>query len=975
MEQRPNQYDCMERSTSPRSSTVSELNKSQSWKKQSLVGKNWEIYWSPDTQSIQINSSCDHSKRPPSSATTDGFFGEEESAFDADWYNAHVKSYLEERDIFEVSFVGEENKVHLMKLEQKIVRPLEANSPEYYCPRSEDDDDHAYEPTAERLPQHQVDLKWKDSLVGKDSEIFWESTSQISIGDAGSTIGYDEVDNFSSDWYDAHIESFNSETGLFQVSFVGEKDRYNMPLSQINVRPSARAWVRRTRFLLDLRTDKVSGNDGVVMSCAEVLTFIPCSTERFGNENIVQSNKGDDPFTMSLYKDLLVNQLKLKKELRFVLSDEDDDKSKRKNFIPNSEEHVEYLAGRIQVALDAATWFEHHRRGPLALEGNRTKLELQEIHSHIFHGIVLFLRTLVFQCDERPSTKKNKRMHPASPVSSKFASSKRNKKRRLSMKGEADFSRHNGDLIDFEYLANEVAQCELLGDGWIEIVKYINAVARNGNNTVQLSSGLIAYILRQFTIEQSPRFLSWQVSCSLQDALDRVWNRIETWICQATLAVGKQYAEKIPTIDALRCDETSNRCSLDDIQRCVKESEEDVILRKIDLSEVVQWLLRIVGEVVEFQNKAWGAIAEGMGGCVHLESSVEIERSREDLEGGDAILTHLEFLTKDKACPNQTGIVQDAHVLTAKTIETAISIRKWIIFYHHTRNNRERIKSIEEAYSQRPTEPLQIPAKYNSIFGTIQQEAITEYVCLLLTHAQQVLPMNWNEIQSECDCRKALEQMSSRYFLLKDEEKAAVLSDAFAWSERAKDLFQSDSPDREQAKKIDFKAIEALYKESQSLKKGKSKTRLVRSISLLLQTTVDLSVSTFAKQQISLRFGEIEQQVVESYTKGSIWCKKANIIIRALRHYGNVNAHLSSSISSKVNNMVDLKLIDDLVKEHEESIFNFPENSAILSRVSNDANAWVRTCLHLLPESSASFLDPKNLLNSLQEHIAQRPKG
>ena len=747
-----------------------------------------------------------------------------------------------------------------------------------------------------------------------------------------------------------------------------------MALSQINVRPSARAWVRRTRFLLDLRTDNVLGNDGVVMSCAEVLKFIPCSTERFGNENNVQSNKGDDPFTMSLYKDLLGNQLELKKELRFVLS-EDGEKSKRKNFISNSEEHVAHLAGRIQVALDAAIWFQHNRQGPLSLEGSSTKLELQEIHSHIFRGIVLFLRTLVFQCDERPATKINKRMHSTSPVSSKFASSKRNKKRRLSMKGEADFSRHNGDLIDFEYLANEVTQCELLGDGWIEIVKYINAVARSGNNTVQLSSGLIAYILHQFTIEQSPRFLSWQLSCSLQDALDRVWNRIETWICHVTLAVGKTYAEKIPTIDALRCDETSNRCSLDDIQRCVKDSQEDVILRKIDLSEVVQWLSRIVGEVVEFQKKAWGTIAEGMDACVHLESSVEIERSREDLEEGDAILTHLEFLTKDRACPNQTGTVQNTHFLTAKTIEMAIFMRKWIIFYHHIRNNRERIKSIEEAYSQRPTEPLQIPAKYNSVFGTIQQEVITEYIGILLTHAQQVLPMNWNAIQSECDCRKALEQMSSGYFLLEDEEKSAVLSDAFAWSERAIALFQSDSPDREHARKIDFKAIEELYKESQSLKKGKSKTRSVRSKSLLLQPTVDLSVSTFVKQQISLRFGEIEQKVVESYTKGSIWCKKANQITRALRHYGNANAHLSSSISSKVNNMVDLKLIDDLVKEHEESIFNFPENAAILSRASNHANAWVRTCLHLLPESSASFLDPKNLLNSLKEHIAHRPKG
>eukprot|EP00979_Chaetoceros_neogracilis_P004632 scaffold798_cov268-Chaetoceros_neogracile.AAC.8 len=979
MDHHDDQYDGIERSTSPRSSTVSDQHKSKLWKKQSLVGKIWEIYWTPpstqNSEKIIPSIPDDDSKRPPSPASTDV---EEESTFDSDWYDAHVQSYLAEKDMFEVSFVGEENKVHLMKLEQKIVRPLEATSLEYYCPRSDEDDDHAYEITKERLPQHQIDLGWKDFLMGKGVEVFWESASTLT----STAVGNDEDDGFTSDWYDARIESFNSQTGLFQVSFVGEKIRYDMTLSQANVRPSARAWVNRAKFLLDLRTDTVFGIDKEVISCREMINMLPHSTECYGSKNNSSDTEfrksGDQPFTVTLYQYLLRDQLNLQKELLFAPLEEESDNSKRKYITPNSSDHVDHLTECVQLALDVSMWFEHNERfSPEGITRLCQKLDLQEIYSHMFNGFTLFLRTLVFHCDEKTIAKKSKRMHVPSPHSSASTSSKRAKKRRLSVYGNPAFSRENGVLIDLEYLAAEVAHCTQLGEGWIEMLKYVNTrMPGNGQSSATLSSEMVQFLLRQFSIEQSPRYLSWQLSFSLQGVLNQVWGRIETWMRDVKLAVGERYAEAIPVMGQFQCNEidfTNKRCSSDAIHICIKESQHQNLLQKVNLDKIVKWLLQIEGEIVAFQAKAWETIAKGLTVIALLEDENRManDRSRENLEKGDIVLTQLLALTQEKSCPRESIAVQNVHPLTVKTIEIAIARRKWVIFDKHLRINRERVKSLEEAYCQRPTESLQIPGIHLGLVKSFLWNPSTgEYITDLMARAQNAMPINWDNIQSASDCHKVIGQMINERILLEDEERAAVLSDEFAWSDRATELLG-----QYHARKVDFQCIEMLYTELQSLKKGYSKTRLVASKGLLRQPTVDMSISIFAKQQMFLRFGDTELQVTECYTKGSAWRKKANQILRALNHYGNTNVHVSSNVSTKVNNMIELMVIEDLVKEHEENLFNFPEHAEALSKISNDSFIWVQTCLDLLPPVSIHPLDPHAILNSLREHSSHRPKG
>jgi len=92
-----------------------------------------------------------------------------------------------------------------------------------------------------------------------------------------------------------------------------------------------------------------------------------------------------------------------------------------------------------------------------------------------------------------------------------------------------------------------------------------------------------------------------------------------------------------------------------------------------------------------------------------------------------------------------------------------------------------------------------------------------------------------------------------------------------------------------------------------------------------------------------------------------------------------VNAVLHNNVTVKVTNMVDLKIIDDLIEEHRNSMFVFSDIEMTLSAASKDAHEWVDTCLATLLTGEASESNesvcPSELLLALRQKCAQRPKG
>ena len=208
--------------TSPATSTISKpsgtmitskktIAKTKKWtrknQKQSLVGKMWEIYWDPnqtqktiDYRTSTSTSTSTSTCTPPSRTSTDDedeldgslSISSSDLDFDADWYDAHIKSYIPESDEFEILFVGEEEKVYKMALEPSLVRPIHIESDN--GEGSEDvhihgdsngdgngdgngEDNGRRHAAATTVPQHQVDSEWRDHILHKDWEVFWDSSS------------------------------------------------------------------------------------------------------------------------------------------------------------------------------------------------------------------------------------------------------------------------------------------------------------------------------------------------------------------------------------------------------------------------------------------------------------------------------------------------------------------------------------------------------------------------------------------------------------------------------------------------------------------------------------------------------------------------------------------------------------------------------------------------------------------------------
>jgi hypothetical protein len=107
-----------------------------------------------------------------------------------------------------------------------------------------------------------------------DDQVVEAEDMTMTILNDGSDEHDDDDDEHEADWYAGHIlalvvsqqqqqqpDAADTDTDtdaisvhvlqhVFQVRFVGEDTLYEMPLTPANVRPCARAWVRRTRALL-----------------------------------------------------------------------------------------------------------------------------------------------------------------------------------------------------------------------------------------------------------------------------------------------------------------------------------------------------------------------------------------------------------------------------------------------------------------------------------------------------------------------------------------------------------------------------------------------------------------------------------------------------------------------------------------------------------------------------------------------------
>ena len=1008
-----------EKPNTPNSKAPDQMKKG--WKKQSLVGKMWEIYWDPkqpqSTNTIDSEDDLDsdlQSRTPPSPTSTDhGGDDSEESDYDADWYDAHVQSYSPESDIFEVSFVGEDQ-LYQMSLTPQIVRPLESESKTTTTVNVSQNAAIALAVTmvnvntqAQAQAQAQVDHKWKDGVLGKDWEIYWDSSSSTP---ATNNEIHDDNERFCSDWYDAHIKSYCPETGLFQISFLGEDQLYQMTLTpDSNVaRPSTRAWVSRTKFILDLTADQVLDENRNTISYESVCDLIPHSTERFkdaskrgacsaGDQSISISMVVDKIFDMAWYIQLLKRQLESMELLR---NEPGEETLKRNGMIENSKEHVEYLASRIQLVIESCSWCHStealgiHANND-AVKANGSLLGIQDLHSRVFNGTVLFVRTLLLDSNQRPNNKKiKKRPLSQSPVSLGSTSSKRGNKRRITNSRKTLWASSSDDTSsddvqsERDYLVNQVRDCEESCtdiNSWTDILKRLNFQFGMKNQQF-ISSELIGIILQRYTTGRSCRYLSSELANCLVIFLQRTWKYFIDWIEQVKLALGLVYAIEFERLGSRmtgfvlksqqenmeeEANEVSRKgCSLDDISTCLIRCRDHPILKRIDLSDHIAFLEKKVDAITVFQHSVWERIARGI--CEPITFPAQLsEYDQDDITRDDSVLLELSMMLEDPACLQSSA---SPNMATKSNIERAIKIRKWFIIakWVLSASRRERSTALSKCYAERPSTMVHVPSEYTSLYDSDQVNMLIRQLSDRYTQMRtNSTDKTLEGFGCESSCRKILGDCSKNDPTVDIlEEECAILADMFAWNTETKRIFSL------QTKNVDFRLITLLHSTLQDIRKGICTTRSKLTAGLLCDPSLDQKIQTFIREQISLHCGEMELLVANLYNKGSAWYKRANQVVRSLKHYGNASVDLTipSNISTKVNNFIELKVIDDLIVECDQSTFAFPDIERNLVKATQDAHEWVDTCLALVP-TKFEFSSPSSVLQSLRDKCLQRPKG
>lgn len=1059
----------------------------------------WEIYWDPNgngTKTKQTQSNPKSSVPIPSPTSTDNDNSEDsesdleyrygnnihvkvngnhnnnnkndesEYSYDADWYDAHVRSYSPENDIFEVSFVGEE-KIWKMALAPTIVRPLEGESslsaPITFATCSSDTgcgDVNRKGDVKGAQRQSQMDRDWKDSIIGKDWEIFWESSSNGNVND--HTGIHDENDNenesFCSDWYDAHIQSYNAQTDLFQISFLGEDHVYDMKLTPTSktVRPSLRAWVKRTKFILDLTADQVTVTKSAFhekrhLDCVESgLDRMPHLTRRFdhasnvtkGEEKTVNMDLDDTgkdvgmdinmnmtsirmgrKFDLMCYQQLLKEQLDSKKYLQFAASDDSlnntETESMKNNggartptcndIVENSREHVEYLIGRIQLVLESCAWYHSTQALGAQIHKNRyintnssdndakPSIGIEELHCRVFNGVVLFIRTLLFDSNKRGSNhhkRGNKRPRPLSDLSSRTfvdSPSKRANKRRITTTRKIPIQSKDFTL-DRDSLMNEVAECEESCTDtdmdtdilWTNLLKHLNS--KFGLEKEQyISSELIGIILQRCSDGRSCRYLSRELADCVIILLQRTWASFVEWIGEVRVALGTVYTKEFdrlegkmagfPTLQFTRQKKELTRreqsCCLDTISNCIMKCRDNGMLQRINLSGHISYLQRKVSAITELQHRIWERIARGIYEPVSFPGEA-LEHSRDEIHQNDPVILELTTILQHPACLDSSI---SKNIATKINIQQAINLRKWVILYRWVMNSghRERsctISSVSKDYTSLLS--FHLPAKYTAIYDEeIGKKMIGQLNDLCMKIELVAKNKVLEGVECESTCRQLLNEWSEADSALHvEEEKCAVLADMYAWNDLAKSRLSSN------ASQVNFELIALLHGTLRDIKRGMCITRSKLTQGLIGAQDVDDEIRSFIKEKMSFHCREMELLVTGLYNKGNAWSRRANHVLRSLRHYGNesINMSIHSNVSTKVNNLIDLRGIGDLLQEADTSLFIIPDVKRDLQQASHDANKWADECLTLISTDFKSSC-PAILLQKLRETCLKRPKG
>ena len=865
--------------------------------------------------------------------------------------------------------------------------------------------------------------EWARNLVGREWEIFWDSgndeipdekallkeeiisseysgkstvvesiESQQAIETNGITIVANsekikgekiehEDEPEPSDWYDGIIvsaEKCYDGKFLFAVKFVGDEQDYHMVLERELVRPSARAWIQRTRALMlprggfDAMKHKLPPDTMTMNDVPEILQLKESLDKDYSfsciesDANIGNSGSFPIPSVKDLTKvNFLLFQVRAQRYLRTKLATITDH-GERGDEDP-TEAYVNHLVSCLEQLDQVCTWYDKCYLFHQQVVGTGTTkllpvLDFETVQNSIENGIDQLISLSAIDMSHGGAKRK-----PANIPSGTRKTKRRRIHKEPGFMSTTQVIRHvncneneNDHFIlrkEGQYMNNKCVQ------------EFTKRILQSDHRWFQI---FFCEMLRNISLHLHDPMLKWknEAEAVLGDRTPFVGDQSET-------ETSIEMSSKREEIDSLSTisgdDEDIIQYSFEDIESCYQAFLNQEVLRKCNFSRLIQRLENKLAAIQAFETQAWkllsALVQEPEAGSLKTSDNILVclKKLKDAAENSDQNILNVDPLGSSRSSKMNRDVLRDA-----------IAVREWVLDLRHCENFRERVSFVQDVVSRAPSLP-HVPSSPNS---SDSEDSVTARLAKVMTDVQNVssniyahlhvftrferlvtessdLDADPEHFRSVEGVTLAFEQLRSIPVLSTVEEKLAVRLDIMKWRILAESQLS--------AAQCDFSVIEELHKELSNILAGENRTRVGLVTKLECSHAVDKEIRAFAVSDAKLLAHSTVIQVQKLYTSSYEWKKRADVIILSLQIHGNPLAGLQMT-STKVVAMVDLKRVDDLLVEYPLLNVTLMKQHQILLRVKMEAKEWSLKIAEIVTMNH-------DLYASLVKEREQRPKG
>jgi hypothetical protein len=948
---------------------------------ESVVGRDWEIFWKPEEE--------EEEKSHPEQDQPQPAFNEIPAAIGS----ATAPSAIEQ----------DTDLVMIDESDQGVTQPNEETEQEMNTEASMPDDDE----------EHEED---------------WYAAHIVAVA----------VSKQQQDQEDSTGNSTLISPSIFQVRFVGEDDTtHDMLLTPDIVRPCARAWIRRTRALLlmQLPNDDGPSSNGST-DAHQWATSLPHDTSTVRDREQIamirqavdrqdfpvipnsddNSNSNEDELAtayapqssqppalealipskeeLESVRQLVVwirSQVFLRSRLAPVVVEDGAGGATAESDDEPTEKYLDYLVTCLKELEEGCQWYYrcwqlHYRilyGSHLQSDSSRSSSVSRELIAPDFllKDCLEGARStfiMLISMDISVAGSKRKRRRPQQQIPASPSGSRRTKRQRKFTEfwHEADGAGNGGSP-------------STSGGG-----------GRTFNEDVDEEDFRSTHIVKRLVEgmrTSDPRWYSQyfgkmlqSLSCNFVAPFDRWKHRAEYYLGdRSTLDVeasdGETSGEESDddesgsaAVGETKSKEGSSRyVTFEEIESSVSASQHDRVLQHFDLESTVIRLQHKLESIADFEARAWGLI-----GVVLDDSGESFDKKKDETTKGLDVLLQ-ETVSGNSAVANVEPFGLGSSPLTRKVLQNAIVYRTWFLDLRYAESVRERGAFVDDVVSRVSKLPP-LPSKEGSSgdSGTdisVKLDSVAERVRnLSAKHINHVALFNrykalLNDRVVSNGSRKGLLATEGVADALLELRKTSVISVAEEMLTSRLDVLLWEADARETLGKTRprFDEIASLKTSLDAVLDGRSVTRSELVHSLVSNAGADTEVREFARSDTEALCNSLCKRTTTIYVAASMWKERADAILTALRVFGNSEAGAALT-SQKTPSMVDLNRVEDLLGDYDSLEVDLNDYYYRLTKVSEAARKWASTVTDYLLTDSTTFEDCLSLVEGTGQ---ARPRG